>query len=631
MIERWWGRRGVFAEDFAALVDRSAGGIFTGTMASTMRSRGWETLALEATPAQVKAAIADSVPVVALIRVARTRYHYVVITGWRDGLVTFHDPAVAPSAQLREADFVGRWNGAHQWAMIVRPSEPITIASAAPSVSLPAIDSRPCRPWLDRAADAAALDQLDVAGTLLDTAARECPSEAVVLREMAGVRFRQGRHADAVRLADAYAKRAPADSLGWQLLASSRYLAGDRDGALAAWNTVGRPVIDLLRIDGTSHIRFNVLASAMAAPVGEALTPSVLSFAQRRLADIPALSRSRVTYSAVGGGMVEVRAAVIELPRNEPPALVAVSEGLRGVFTSQVRLALRTPFGRGELWSAHWRWEQADPRVTLRLDMPTRVRIPVIVTLVRGWEGYRFAGTSTVERRSLSAVSLTGWITPRIEQQVGTRLERWSGRGELMAFAVGNAAHLAHDHVSLLSEAEHAVALSSAGSAYDRVRSRLVVSLAPDAWANTWSMRLGAEWASRSAPGALWSQAGGALTRDIPLRAHPLVIDDALPELQRGRASLVAGIAGDRPLTTIGQVTIGMGVFADAAHLMLRGDPASPHRLYVDGGAGLRFALAGAEWAAVRLDVARGLAADRRWAFTVGLDQPRRARLGRSR
>ena len=38
MIERWWGRRGVFAEDFAYLVHADSGGIFTTDMAQIGRA-----------------------------------------------------------------------------------------------------------------------------------------------------------------------------------------------------------------------------------------------------------------------------------------------------------------------------------------------------------------------------------------------------------------------------------------------------------------------------------------------------------------------------------------------------------------------------------------------------------------
>ena len=66
-------------------------------------------------------------------------------------------------------------------------------------------------------------------------------------------------------------------------------------------------------------------------------------------------------------------------------------------------------------------------------------------------------------------------------------------------------------------------------------------------------------------------------------------------------------------------VAVGVGVFVDGANVMSPGVGSAQSRLYVDGGAGLRVKLPGAKWPALRLDVARGLAADRRWGVSAGL------------
>src|SRR5664279_2564523 len=82
MVERWWGRRGVYAEEFAQLVRPASGGIRTTDLVLATRARGWQTQAVRGTPALVQQMLRDSVPVVALIQVAAARYHYVVIVGW---------------------------------------------------------------------------------------------------------------------------------------------------------------------------------------------------------------------------------------------------------------------------------------------------------------------------------------------------------------------------------------------------------------------------------------------------------------------------------------------------------------------------------------------------------------------
>ena len=122
MVERWWGRRGVYAADFADLVRPALGGIRTSDLEAAARARGWDTRATDGSPALVQQLLRDGVPVVALIEVARDRYHYVVVLGWSDGRVVFHDPADAPSITMDENKFLARWTGANRWPITPSPS-----------------------------------------------------------------------------------------------------------------------------------------------------------------------------------------------------------------------------------------------------------------------------------------------------------------------------------------------------------------------------------------------------------------------------------------------------------------------------------------------------------------------------
>lgn len=628
MIERWWGRRGVFAEDFAQLVRPASGGILTTDMSRVMRERGWEARALSATAPAVQASLADSVPVITLIQVSPNRYHYVVIVGWSSTEVTYHDPAVSPSVRLPIRAFEKRWEGANRWALFARPSRVVMASAPAPLTPPPAptIDSLPCRPWLDKAADAASRNHLNEADQFLGVAVTECASEPLVIRELAGVRFRQGKHAEAMRLAYEYSRRAPADSLGWQLLASSRYLAGDALGALQAWNVIGRPVIDLLRIDGISHIRFRTLADGMGIHAGDVLTPARLALAQRRIADIPALAVTRASYTGVAGGAVEVHAVVVERPLLDRLPLLLAGTAISAVFRREVSLATHSPLGLGEVLTGQWRWQRADPCLALRVDIPARIGVPAIVSVDRSWEGYRFSAGVPDERRSVTSVAVSGWANRNIEALAGTRFEHWSAHGDFFTLSGGGALHTSHDHVTLLAMAEHAIPLSGNAS-FDRIRTRVAWTLPDDRWSNTWSMRLGADATGAATPRGLWPLAGDGLTREIPLRAHTRIIDDKLSAARTGRRIVHGGIAGDRPIGSLGPLTLGAGIFVDGAHVVSPGDGSSDAQLYVDGGAGVRVGVTGSKWAAVRIDVARGLVADRRWGVSVSLAQVSMPRL----
>lgn len=622
MVERWWGRRGVYAEEFANLVRPASGGILTTDLVLATRARGWQTQAVRGTPALVQQLLHDSVPVVALIQVAATRYHYVVIVGWGAQQVVFHDPAVAPFATLKVSEFLKRWSGADRWAMLVRPSPTVATANvpATDSQATGPIDSLPCRPWLDEAADAAATNRLEDADHFLAAAAMACPSEPLVLRELAGVRFRQGRRAEAMRLADEYLRRVPDDALGWQLLASSRYLAGDANGALKAWNTIGRPTVDLLRIDGTRHIRFRTLADAMAVPPGLVLTPTRFTLAQRRIVDIPALSVARVTYTAVPGGVVEVRAAVVERPVVEPIPRLLVRGALRAVVHREVGLTVNTPMGAGEQWTMQWRWESANPRRALRLELPARIGLPGIFDLESSWQEYHFAAGVPGEERRTTTLGFNTWVRGGLEALVGARFERWSGQGDLLALSLGGAVHGLHDRVVLIVQGERAVPLTDQAS-YVRVRTRAAWTPPVGRSSITWSSRLGVDWTSAHAPRGLWPIAGGDLSRDIPLRAHSFIVGGVLPTMQTGQGVVHGGVAGDRPFAMIGPIVLAVGVFLDGADVMHSAAGSTGSRWYLDGGAGLRIGLAGWQSGVLRLDLARGLLADRSWGLSVGFEQ----------
>ncbi|MES3032494.1 MAG: papain-like cysteine protease family protein [Gemmatimonadota bacterium] len=632
MVERWWGRRGVYAEQFAHLVRKVEGGIRTTDMAEATRARGWDVVAQRATAAEVRQSVRNRVPVIALIQVARDRYHYVVIVDWTAAGVTYHDPAVAPSVHADSATFMQRWSGAESWAMIVRPTA--TVAATSTSSTAPAVtvvtDSLPCRPFLDRAADAVAADAIANADSILASAARACPTEPVVLRELAGVRFRQGRRAESAQLAEQYLQRMPGDSLGWQLLASARYLSGDPRGALAAWNVVGRPRVDLVRIEGSRRIRFRTLAEAANIAPGAVLTPTRLGLAQRRLADTPALAAARVSYQPVTGGVVEVRADVVERPLTRPIRELLAVEATRAAFARQVNVALSTPLGLGELFTAHWRWRRADPRVVLRLDLPARIIIPAELSFEGSWATFRFGDDIGVDTRRASSVSVTSWLRPGLEARTAVRFEHWNADRDFVTTSLGVGLHAADDRISLLADAEHAVP-TTGNASYDRVSARAAWTLPADRWSTVWSVRAGADFTTRSAPLGLWPLAAGGLLRSIPLRAHPLIVDDVLPASRAGRRIVHGGVAADRPVTTFRSVAVGVGIFLDAAHVALPGDFSGTERLYLDAGAGVRVGLPGPGARAVRIDLARGVVADQRWGVTAAFVQPLPLRLSRVR
>ncbi len=477
-------------------------------------------------------------------------------------------------------------------------------------------------PWLDQALDAVAADALDEASRLLTEAGQACPGEPLVTRELAGVRFRQGRYGKASRLAAGYVGLVPGDSLGWQLLATSRYLGNDPDGALDAWNRIHRPTVDLVRIDGSRGIRFRALARAASVPHGEVLTPSHLALARRRLSDIPALRSAAVDYQPVAGGLVELRVTVA--PRPVVPRIWGLgAEALRAVTQDEAGLEVASPTGAGELWTGMLRWEFARPRAAAGVEVPAALGIPGVIRIGGAWERFRFttvSGLSPVfeESRRSAVVGFGGWVSAGVRPSVGLRLERWSRDRDYLALSGGGELLARDDRVVIAATVEHAVALSTHPS-YSRGGARGMWASSLGLGRAAWSTRLGFDWASRDAPLGTWPVAGGNLSWQIPLRATPATGGRPLAGRSAGRGIIQAGIAGDHPVYRVGPLILAAGVFLDAARVLDPADGSRKDRSYLDGGAGLRIGIAEGQLGVLRIDFARGLLADRRSAVTIGV------------
>lgn len=628
MVERWWGRRGVQGEDFSALVQPALGGIRTSALDSVARARGWDTRAVRGTATMLQRVLSEGAPVIALIEVGRDRYHYVVVLGWADGRVVFHDPAGSPSTSLTEERFLSRWAGADHWALIVRPA-PSTSPTLGEGTDAGAVvgatDPMPCPPFLDQALDAAAGDELSDAARLLDEAARACPAEPLVQRELAAVRFRQGRHAEASELAGEYAARAPGDALGWQLLATNRYLSGEYDAALMAWNVIDRPVVDLVVITGSRTIRFQQLAAALSVPHGTVLTPARLALARRRLADVPALRQARVSYQPVAGGLVEVRAVVAERPTVEPLWRLAAAGALGALAREAVRVEVASPTGGGELWAAEWRWETARPRASLRVDVPTHRGVPGVLRVEGAWERMRVAldttGASVVEDTWRSAaVQWSGWLSPGVRQAATVGLERWSGDRRYVTLEAATELRGWGDRFRVGARGTQAAALSE-HSSYRRARVEAMWSSSDGLVRAGWSTRLGGDWVSAHAPLGAWSVAGGSPSSAIPLRAEPSPRGDFVAGGAVGRTILHGGLAGDVPVHRVGPLVLAVGAFLDAARIAGSADGWVGHRSHLDVGVGLRIGIGDGALGVLRVDVARGMLEEGRSALTVGVQR----------
>ena len=75
MVLRYWGERGLTAESFAHLVDRSAAGIRTDALLRELTTRGWMAAALDGTAGAIDAELQRGRPVLTLIEDRPGRFH----------------------------------------------------------------------------------------------------------------------------------------------------------------------------------------------------------------------------------------------------------------------------------------------------------------------------------------------------------------------------------------------------------------------------------------------------------------------------------------------------------------------------------------------------------------------------
>ena len=131
MVMRYWGAQDVFADSFAPLVDRSAGGIRQSALVGALEERRWTAVAGPGDAGQLAQELGRGRPVIALIEDRPGRYHYVVVVSSAAGKIVLHDPARAPSRVMDGKKFDTAWQKSHRWMLILLPPAPTTPPSEA--------------------------------------------------------------------------------------------------------------------------------------------------------------------------------------------------------------------------------------------------------------------------------------------------------------------------------------------------------------------------------------------------------------------------------------------------------------------------------------------------------------------
>src|SRR5262249_28161335 len=159
-----------------------------------------------------------------------------------------------------EERFLSAWGASRDWTLLVgvRPGSDGGQTGVRPG-SDPSLTPA-CRDSVEAGVQLAARGDLDGAKAVLDGAARACPAASAPLREIAGIHALRRDWREAAVAAQRAVDLDREDAHAWRILATSLFVQGDERGALAAWNRVGEPTVDLLSIHGLQRTRYDVVS-----------------------------------------------------------------------------------------------------------------------------------------------------------------------------------------------------------------------------------------------------------------------------------------------------------------------------------------------------------------------------------
>ena len=604
MVLRYWGERGLTADSFAHLVDRSAAGIQSGVLVDELRRRGWTVIVADGIDARLDEELQRGRPVLTLIEDRPSTFHYVVIVGTTPDAIIFHDPARAPLRVISRAEFSRRWQHARRWMAIVVPGDRTSPLQPPPSFAA-STGQRTCDQLIVTGVERAQANDLSAAEHDL-TMALSCGG-ATALRELAGVRVLQNRWADVEALSTTATALEPQEPYGWRLLGTSRFVQNDRAGALAAWNRIGEPRLDLLRIGGLERTRQRVVERLIDARPRSLVTPDLLVRSERRLRELPAAASASVEAVPVPGGMAEIRAAVNERPAVPADRWSYMVLGAQAAAQQQVALTIGSLTGGGERSEIEWRFWPGRPRVALSFDAPA------------AWGGVwgvqafvereRFTEPLLPEaQRSGGSVRWTTWVNAvsRLEFNIGA--ERWDDARALGRARVDLRVLSSGARVDWRGAAE----TWRGDAAFSRAEMTVTAVSSVKRSGRVYVGRTGGAISSPDLPPMLRFGGDTGQTRPTLLRAHPLVTDGRLRSDRLGR-NLLHVSAEAQQWWAIGLIRAGAAAFTDAVRT---GDRLTPSaRSDMDVGVGARLALPGVP-GTFRADLARGLRdAVTRWSF----------------
>ena len=594
MVLRYWGERGLTAESFAHLVDRSAAGIRTTTLLKELQARGWKAIALDGSDDAIEAELRQGRPVLTLIEDRPARYHYVVIVGTTADAIVFHDPARAPLRVVGRAEFSRRWRAANQWMALVLPGDRERAAEPA-IIETPAGAAGSCDQLIASGVSQAQAGDLPAAERTL-TAALSCGG-AAAMRELAGVRVLQRRWPDVEALSATATALDAKDAYGWRLLGTSRFVQNNRSGALTAWNRVGEPRLDFVRVAGLERTRQRVVEDLIDARPGSIITSDFLLRSERRLRELPVASSGSLELVPTPGGLAEIRATIHERPVFPTDIWSYAATGALAASRRELRVGIASLTGGGERLRAEWRFWPGRPRIAVSLDAPAPWG--GIWSAGGFGEHERFTDAAADAQRSGGFVEWSNWLNASTRVRVAGGVENWDDTKYLGRSTVDVRVLTRGSRFNLRGGGE----FWRGAETFSRADVDVTAMSSSVRSGPVYVARAGGATGSARLPPLLWSAGDTGQTREPLLRAHPLVDDGRLRIEQMGRHLLNASVE-TQYWWAPGILRTAVAAFVDSVRTSGRLDRRP--RGDVDAGLGVRLALPGTS-GLIRADVATGL------------------------
>ena len=623
MVFRYWGDAHADVQQFAALVDRRAGGIADAVLIDAVERRGWRADRFTGSIEALAARLHEREPVIVLLADGRNRLHYVVVTGVTTDGVIVHDPSRGPSRSIPNAEFERLWKPSRFWSLVILPGDAATVrsesAQASSIVAAPAGNVSRCDELLETAISDIRRRGISEADVILDRVRAECPAAAGPIRELAAVRFAQHRWSEAASLARRALDRSPDDAYAWDVLGSSLFMQHDDVAALRAWNHLDKPRLNVVKVEGLARARYQSITAALALDQKSLLTADAFERARHRLDELPDRVTARLSLRPEADGFATVDVVIVERAAHPNGAAEWTAAAARSVVDREITAAVPGVTGQGELWTASWRWWNERPRAALSFAAPRAGRLRGVSRVDASWEeqtySFNSAGALVRESRLHGGFTISDWMSGRVRYSMTAGVDVWNGGHAAPSIGGSIERRFAGDRVAVNA---NATAWLASGERFNVVSANARYRSTSETRGVVYLGSAGIDRTSDAAPLGLWPGAGEGYAREALLRAHPLLDGGVIDVTQSafGRTLAHATVEADRWFERPFLPRIGVAGFTDLARATRTATVESTAPLHVDVGGGLRMKVPG--WQGVlRVDVAHGLR-DGRNTITFG-------------